>query len=90
MIAVVPQGAWHRFHSSEGVTLMDRYASPSEVIELDVKTPGSRPQTGMSILISAEKRGEIAMDTPNTLVPPGQNRDRRRACMRMILSHSGL
>ena len=36
MIAVIPQGAWHRFHSSEGVTLMTATPSPSEVIELDV------------------------------------------------------
>src|SRR4029077_15764016 len=27
----------------------------------------------MSILISAEKEEKLAMDTPNTLVPPGQN-----------------
>ena len=35
MIAVNPQGAWHRFHSSEGVTLMTATPFPSEVIELD-------------------------------------------------------
>jgi mannose-6-phosphate isomerase-like protein (cupin superfamily) len=39
MIAVVPQGAWHRFHSSEGVTLMTATPSPSEVIDLDVDDP---------------------------------------------------
>jgi len=39
MIAVNPQGAWHRFHSSEGVTLMTATPSPSEVIELDVDDP---------------------------------------------------
>src|ERR1700737_1781780 len=39
MIAVIPQGAWHRFHSSEGVTLMTATPSPSEVIELDVDDP---------------------------------------------------
>ncbi len=41
MIAVIPQGAWHRFHSSEGVTLMTATPSPSEVIELDVDDPRS-------------------------------------------------
>jgi mannose-6-phosphate isomerase-like protein (cupin superfamily) len=39
MIAVNPQGAWHRFHSSEGVTLMTATPFPSEVIELDVADP---------------------------------------------------
>jgi mannose-6-phosphate isomerase-like protein (cupin superfamily) len=39
MLAVNPQGAWHRFHSSEGVTLMTATPSPSEVIELDVDDP---------------------------------------------------
>jgi quercetin dioxygenase-like cupin family protein len=39
MMAVNPQGAWHRFHSSEGVTLMAATPFPSEVIELDVDDP---------------------------------------------------
>ena len=39
MIAVNPRGAWHRFHSSEGVTLMTATPFPSEVIELDVDDP---------------------------------------------------
>ena len=39
MVAVNPQGAWHRFHSSEGVTLMAATPFPSEVIELDVDDP---------------------------------------------------
>jgi mannose-6-phosphate isomerase-like protein (cupin superfamily) len=39
MMAVNPQGAWHRFHSSEGVTLMTATPFPSEVIELDVDEP---------------------------------------------------
>jgi mannose-6-phosphate isomerase-like protein (cupin superfamily) len=39
MIAVIPEGAWHRFHSSDGVTLMTATPSPSEVIELDVDDP---------------------------------------------------
>ncbi len=38
-IAVIPQGAWHRFHSSDGVTLMTATPLPSEVIELDVEDP---------------------------------------------------
>src|SRR5713101_5770576 len=39
MLAVIPQGAWHRFQSSEGVTLMTATPFPSEVIELDVDDP---------------------------------------------------
>ena len=39
MIAVNPQGAWHRFQSSEGVTLMTATPFPSEVIERDVDDP---------------------------------------------------
>jgi mannose-6-phosphate isomerase-like protein (cupin superfamily) len=39
MMAVNPQGAWHRFHSSEGVTLMTATPFPSDVIELDVDDP---------------------------------------------------
>ena len=38
-IAVNPQGAWHRFHSSDGVTLMTLTPSPSDIIELDVDDP---------------------------------------------------
>ena len=39
MMAVIPQGAWHRFHSSEGVTVMFATPNPSEHIELDVDDP---------------------------------------------------
>src|SRR5215475_1716900 len=39
MMAVNPQGAWHRFQSSEGVTLLAVTPSPREVIELDVDDP---------------------------------------------------
>jgi mannose-6-phosphate isomerase-like protein (cupin superfamily) len=39
MLAVVPLSTWHRFHSSEGVTLMTATPAPSEVIELDVDDP---------------------------------------------------
>ena len=38
-IAVNPQGAWHRFHSADGVTLMTATPFPSEVIGLDVDDP---------------------------------------------------
>jgi len=40
-IAVIPQGAWHRFHSSEGATQMAATPSPGDGghIELDVDDP---------------------------------------------------
>ncbi|MGH7340729.1 MAG: hypothetical protein ACREKH_09585 [Candidatus Rokuibacteriota bacterium] len=39
MMAVIPQGAWHRFHSSEGVTLMTATPFLGEKIDLDVADP---------------------------------------------------
>jgi mannose-6-phosphate isomerase-like protein (cupin superfamily) len=39
MILVNPQGAWHRFQSSEGVTLMAATPSPGEMTELDIDDP---------------------------------------------------
>ena len=39
MIAVNPRGAWHRFQSAEGVTLMTATPLPGEVIEDDVDDP---------------------------------------------------
>jgi mannose-6-phosphate isomerase-like protein (cupin superfamily) len=38
-VAVIPQGAWHRFHSSEGATQMAATPFPGETIELDVDDP---------------------------------------------------
>src|SRR5204862_117976 len=39
MIAVNPRGAWHRFSSADGVTLLAVTPSPSEVIDFDVDDP---------------------------------------------------
>src|SRR5260370_40150955 len=38
-IAIVPQGAWHRFHAAKGVTMMTATPLPGEHIELDVDDP---------------------------------------------------
>src|SRR5207244_6186573 len=35
-IAVIPQGAWHRFHSSDGATQISATPFPGENINLDV------------------------------------------------------
>lgn len=39
MIAVIPQGAWHRFYSAEGATEIAVTPFPGETIELDVDDP---------------------------------------------------
>jgi mannose-6-phosphate isomerase-like protein (cupin superfamily) len=39
MVAVIPQGAWHRLLSSEGATQMAVTPFPGETIELDVDDP---------------------------------------------------
>jgi len=39
MIAVNPQGTWHRFSAADGVALLSVTPSPSEVIDLDVDDP---------------------------------------------------
>ena len=39
MLAVNPQGAWHRFQSAEGVTLMAATPAPGDMIEDDVDDP---------------------------------------------------
>ena len=39
MLVVIPQGAWHRIKSSEGVTQMSVTPFPGEHIELDVDDP---------------------------------------------------
>ena len=39
MIAIVPKGAWHRFRSPEGVTLMTATPLPTDHIRVDVDDP---------------------------------------------------
>lgn len=39
MVAVIPQGAWHRFQSSDGFTQLAATPFPGETIELDVDDP---------------------------------------------------
>jgi len=47
MLMIVPQGAWHRFHSPEGVTLMTATPVPSEHVRADVDDPRMvEPQRG--------------------------------------------
>jgi mannose-6-phosphate isomerase-like protein (cupin superfamily) len=45
MLAVNPQGAWHRFYSADGVTLMAATPAPGDMIEADVDDPRTvRPE----------------------------------------------
>src|SRR5215469_11775521 len=39
MVVVVPQGAWHRFHSPEGVSLVTATPKPTEHLTADVDDP---------------------------------------------------
>ncbi len=39
MVAINPQGVWHRFASVDGVTLLSVTPAPSEIIDLDVDDP---------------------------------------------------
>ena len=54
MIAVVPPGAWHRFHSADGRTTMSA-TIPGEHIDLDVDDP---------------RTSTPSLDIPNTIRPP--------------------
>ena len=39
MLAIVPKGAWHRFHSPEGVSLVTATPKPTEHLTVDVEDP---------------------------------------------------
>jgi mannose-6-phosphate isomerase-like protein (cupin superfamily) len=39
MMIIIPQGAWHRFHSPDGVSLLSVTPQPSEFIRQDVDDP---------------------------------------------------
>ena len=39
MIAIVPRGAWHRFHYPDGITLLTVTPGNSEYVRLDIDDP---------------------------------------------------
>src|SRR5262252_5139843 len=39
MVVIVPQGAWHRFHSPDGVSLVTATPKPTEHLTVDVDDP---------------------------------------------------
>jgi len=47
MLAIVPQGAWHRFDYPDGVTLITSTPGQSEYVRLDIDDPRTvEPQRG--------------------------------------------
>lgn len=47
MLAIVPKGAWHRFHYPDGVTLLTITPGESEYVRADIEDPLSvEPQRG--------------------------------------------
>ena len=54
MLVVVPQGAWHRFESPNGVTLMTATPKPTEHLTVDVADP--RTLTGAQVSGNIEKK----------------------------------
>jgi mannose-6-phosphate isomerase-like protein (cupin superfamily) len=91
MIAVIPQGAWHRFHSLDGVTLMTATPSPSEVIELDVDDPrtvGARRESGPPSIV--DLNAELAMLTMFRRTPQSTVEDRKGSVARLASYRDGL
>ena len=48
MVVIVPQGAWHRFHSPEGLSLVTATPKPTEHLTIDVEDPRSLTGTQLS------------------------------------------
>jgi mannose-6-phosphate isomerase-like protein (cupin superfamily) len=48
IVVIVPQGAWHRFHSPEGVSLVTATPKPTEHLTVDVEDPRSLTGTQLS------------------------------------------
>jgi mannose-6-phosphate isomerase-like protein (cupin superfamily) len=48
MIAIVPQGSWHRFVSPNGVTLVTATPKPTEHLTVDVEDPRALTATQLS------------------------------------------
>ena len=86
MIAVNPQGAWHRFHSPEGVTLLAATPLPSEVIELDVEDP--RTVEHKSGMTSGQRHacGLRHARVGSRVLALAEEEGRRRGCTRIALT----
>jgi mannose-6-phosphate isomerase-like protein (cupin superfamily) len=56
MVVIVPQGAWHRFHSPEGVSLVTATPKPTEHLTVDVEDPRSLTGTRLSAAVEEKWR----------------------------------
>src|SRR5215469_2987416 len=54
IVVIVPQGAWHRFHSQEGVSLVTATPKPTEHLTVDVEDP--RTLTGVQLSGNIEEK----------------------------------
>ena len=54
MVVIVPQGAWHRFHSPEGVSLVTATPKPTEHLTVDIEDP--RTLTAAQLSGSVEEK----------------------------------
>ena len=85
MIAIVPQGAWHRFRSAEGGTIWSA-TLPGDHIELDVDDPRmAEPKRGQcraerpSIIDLNAELAKLTMFRPHPAVDDGRSQGKRRA-----------
>src|SRR5437867_12024581 len=56
MVVIVPQGAWHRFHSPEGVSLVTATPKPTEHLTVDVEDPRTLTAAQLSNTIEEKWR----------------------------------
>jgi mannose-6-phosphate isomerase-like protein (cupin superfamily) len=56
MLAIVPQGAWHRFEAPDGVCLLTATPKPTEHLTVDVEDPRSLTTERLSTSVEAKWR----------------------------------
>lgn len=56
MLAIVPQGTWHRFAAPEGVSLMTATPKPTEHLTVDVEDPRSLSAAQLSRTVEEKWR----------------------------------
>jgi len=56
MVVIVPQGAWHRFHSPNGVSLVTATPKPTEHLTVDIEDPRTLTSAQLSDTIEEKWR----------------------------------
>ena len=56
MMVIVPQGAWHRFHAPEGVSLVTATPKPTEHLTVDIEDPRTLTAAQLSSTIEEKWR----------------------------------